>query len=286
MKITLHLGAHRTGTTTLQRALAASGRPLRAAGLTVWLPGQTRRGGWLSGLDGRPEEGAEAAGRDATGKLRAELARLEGERQRLLISEENLPGTMRNNLRCRSLYPDVTAWLGRLGPALEGHEVSLGLAIRPLDEYWASALANLVARGQPAADDEALEAIGRSVRGWRHVIREAAGALPGTSVTVWPAAAFAPRPEAQLALLAGEAFAGALADAGGRVHNARPSLAELRVAPGGAGLPEGEGPWQPFSTAQVEALRDVYAADLDWLRGGAEGLARCVEEPATEGMMP
>ncbi|NDV01001.1 hypothetical protein [Pseudoroseicyclus tamaricis] len=262
MKIVLHLGAHRTGTTTFQRALAASRAPLAEAGLEVWTPAELRRGGWLSGLDGHPRDAEPAAAARATEAIRAERARLEAAgRTCLLISEENLPGTMRANLRTRSLYPDVTAWLSRLAPALEGAPLSLGLAIRPLESYWASAIASLVARNVTAPPEaKVLAAIAASRRGWRHVIGEAATALPGAAITVWPSEPFAASPADQLRLLVPEA-AGALGAGDGAVHNAG-AAQEARFTPDQAAL-----------------LRAVDEADLSWLRGGAEARVRFVERP-------
>ena len=49
-----------------------------------------------------------------------------------------------------------------------------------------------------------------------------------------------------------------------------------------ADLPASEEPWQPFDPAQRAALRETYADDLFWLRAGADGLARLVEEPGTD----
>ena len=49
MDILLHVGAHRTGTTSFQRYLADHADPIAAQGTCVWGPRQTR-GGLFAGL--------------------------------------------------------------------------------------------------------------------------------------------------------------------------------------------------------------------------------------------
>jgi len=110
VKIILHLGAHRTATTTLQSGLERNATGLADLGLAVWTPRRTRSG-LFSGLIHKPEdvtERIERLGHRATGVIRIEIERLarQGMRQ-LLISEENMLGAARNNLRCERLYPLV-----------------------------------------------------------------------------------------------------------------------------------------------------------------------------------
>ena len=110
MTIILHLGAHRTGTTTFQSLLDRNRADLARRGLAVWTPARTR-GGLLDGLVQRPCDATpqdDWRAKRSCGRIRMERARLAGQGQeRLLLSEENLLGAIRNNLRERCLFPDA-----------------------------------------------------------------------------------------------------------------------------------------------------------------------------------
>ncbi|WP_373353498.1 hypothetical protein [Pseudoroseicyclus sp. CXY001] len=166
---------------------------------------------------------------------------------------------MRHCLRSRALYPAPGDWLGRLAPALEGRALRLGLAIRPLEDWWPSALAVLATRGAPMPDRQALMEIAIAPRGWREVVTEIAAAFPGAPLTIW-SEAFAARPAAAAALLGVAEDPDAPAEPA-PVHNARPEGAAL------------------FTEDEAGALAEQTETDLAWLRAGAGGLGRFVEDP-------
>ena len=104
------------------------------------------------------------------------------------------------------------------------------------------------------------------------------GAMPGARLWVLPFETFAGRPDAQLAAVSATSAPGTHAR---DWLNATPRLPELRALtrPVGAGLPAGDGRWQPFAPAQAAALRETYADDLMWLAAGADGLAWLMDDP-------
>lgn len=291
MDIILHLGAHRTATTSFQHYMRANRQDLETQGIAFWGP-EVTRGGLLSGI--LPEAGTGAAARP--GRARGRLAlRLQGVARsgarHLVISDENMIGAPRQNLRLGRLYPGIGERVARLADAFGGRVACAALSIRAQDAWWASALAYGVARGHrlpTAADLDRLVTVNRN---WRGVITDLACALPGAEILILPHETYAGLPDERLRLMTGIARPprAAARDWLGR----SPDLAHLRRALSGRGgaadhLPDGEGRWQPFDRYQRQALQAAYADDLSWLAAGAEGLARLCEEtgPAEAGRHP
>lgn len=272
--ITLHLGAHRTGTTTLQHLLTRNASFLTARGVAVWGPARTRNG-LLAGVVGDPgRSGASgnvmahrAAGRVAL--LRSDL--LAAGSRRLVISDAALLGSLRENLLLGRLYPSATARVARLAVALPGID-HIALSIRSPDAWWTSAFARLMTRGFAPPDRATLDAVLQARRSWRHVIADIATALPGRRLTVWTHEDMAARPEVAVADLTGEL---PQLRAGSR-RNAAPSCEDLQARLLDEGvmtvLPDVAGHYAPFSPDERATLRDRYDADLAWLRDGADGL--------------
>lgn len=280
MDVILHIGAHLCATTSFQDYLHRNGARLAAAGCAVWGPRRTRHG-LFSGL--LPEGAAmprTQAMRRAVGRIRLNLARCaEAGARHLIVSDPEMMGTLRANLRMGTLYCGLGERLARLAQGFEGYPTRVVMNIRALDAYWAAALAQGITRGTGVPGAAMLARLAEGPRSWRDVIEEVACALPGAPVRVMPFETFGGRAEAQLgAIWPGPA---PMPHARGWL-NATPRLPELRAWLGpdlAAALPEGSGRWLPFSPAQGAALREAYADDMMWLTGGAGGLARLTEDP-------
>lgn len=290
VKIILHLGAHRTATTTFQSELERNAEGLGDLGLAVWTPRRTRSG-LFSGLIHKPEDVTEAIerqGHRASGVIRIEIERLarRGMRQ-LLISEENVIGAARNNLRSERLYPHADERLMRFRRAFDGRKLRIGLSVRAYDSFWASCYGYGVARGHRLPDREQLDRLVTQPRRWTDVIRDLARGLPGAEIVVWPFERFADRPADVLAELTdGIRMAGPGAwsesplNSGPRLPHLRRVLRERGDPEGARRLPPGDGRWMPFDEAQVQAMRAQYREDLAWLAAGADGLARFLNRPS------
>lgn len=279
MDVILHLGAHRTGTTTLQRYLAQHRGVLAAQGLGYWGPQRTR-GGLLSGL---VPAACDPPGlkRRALGRVRMNVADAQREGlQRLIVSDENILGGMRGALLGRALYPEAERRLSCIAPGFTGLR-RVVINIRALDCWWASVLAHAVARGHPVPGRAALERLVTSPRSWRHVIEDVAGICGDAEICVTTFEDMAGRPDRLAQVLAGTA-ALMPPDRAREWHNRGRRLPQLRAAldgrPDAHRLPGGEGRWMPFSPDMALALQQKYAADLAWLRAGADGLATLTEE--------
>jgi len=297
MEIILHIGAHRTATTTFQAYLRDNRAALAGLGVAAWEPHVTRKG-LLSGV--MPVAGAAAADEQMR-RARARIGRgietlaAQGMRQ-LLVSDENMIGTPRHNRRRGALYPDIGGRMQRFSEAF-GHGVGrVVLSIRPQDEFWSSVLIYSVMRGHRVPGAAELAALARAGHGWREPITVLARALPGVEIRVLPHHPYAGRPDLRLARMIAQPLHEApmlppVTDV--EPLNASAELPRLRRLASARGrkparLPGGEGRWSPFDLAQLCRLREIYSRDIAWLRAGADGLATLIEEegPCRAGTNP
>ncbi len=275
MKVVLHIGAHRCATTSFQRYLRCNSERLADQGIGVWEPRQTRTGLFqdLFSAPRSPEEHERQ--QRAFERVGMTLELCAASMDMLVVSEENMMGTMRVNLRRCDLYAQVHERMLRYSRAFRGRVTDVMLNIRAQDSYWISALGYMVARGHAVPVDSDLDRVARDPRKWRDVITDVASVLPDARIWVLPYETYVGRPDAQLQVLTG----GAVPTGHTRMRtNATPRLPELRDAAGAGLLPSGEGLWQPFTHEQIAGFRAAYAADLAWLEAGADGLARLPED--------
>lgn len=283
MDITLHLGAHRTASTCFQYYLRENAAALTAKGIGVWGPWRTREG-VLSGVM-RVASAGKSRGfqhKRARGRIGLALHRAEAKGlQRIVVSDENMIGALRCNLRDSKLYAAMGERMAWFDLAFDGRVSRVMLAIRAQDAYWGSVFACAVGRGHrvPGMDD--LDRLVTARRGWRDVIGDLACAMPGAELLVLPHEQFGGLPEQKLSAITG--LDNPPMAAAREWKNRAPSLAQLRQILKDRGddprvLPQGEGRWHPFDEAQTMALREAYADDLFWLRTGADGLATLIEE--------
>ena len=254
--------------------------------VAYWGPGVTRGGrfsGLLRGMGADEAETARRVRRDR-GVIAIELQRL-GARgfEALLVSEENILGSMGANLRQHRLYPALASRLARFRHAFGAGCTRIGLAIRPLDAYWASALAYGLAAGVARLAPDTAQRLCDQPRSWRHVARDVARAFPDSELLVWECTRLRARPNAQYRLLSGGRGT-ILADS--RPHNAAPGRAELRALLEERGehdaaslICAGDGRFMPFDSRQRESLEWRYQQDIDWLRERSETFATATGRP-------
>lgn len=281
MDVTLHIGAHRCATTTFQNYMRLNGDRLATQGIGFWGPRRTRNGLFHGIIPGSVALTGRNPRLRAIGRVQMHLARSNGlGLGSLVVSDENMLGTIRENLRVGDLYCGVGERMARYEEAFAGQVRNVVLNIRSLERYWASALGYSLTRGGGVPGKATLERLAFSMRSWRDVITDVACAVPHARIWVFPFETFAGRPDAQLATITD--IDAPMTHARNWL-NATPRLPELRaLVEGLAGppdLPKGDGRWQPFTPAQSAVLRENYADDLMWLAGGAGGIARLMPDP-------
>ncbi len=281
MQVILHIGAHRCATTTFQSYLRGNAERLMGQSQTgFWGPRRTRRGllnGLIPAPGPMPRRDMQAR---AEGRVRMNLAKaVQKGVQHLVVTDENMMGSMRENLAMGALYCGVGERMSRVGQAFDGQITDVLLNVRAQDSYWPSALGYLVGRGRAVPSDSLFKRLAASTRTWRDVITDIACALPGTRVHVMPFEVFGGRPDLQLFCATGNP---APRQQSPQWLNATPRLPHLRNAvcdEVAQFLPDGDGRWQPFDKQQRADLAEAYADDMMWLTAGADGLATLAEDP-------
>lgn len=285
MDIILHVGSHRTSSTSFQHYLRSNRAALLADDTVVWDP-QTLRKGMFSGLFAKPRmiNGRELQ-RRAAGRVRmhAEQVRRAGAK-RLIVSEENMIGAPRDCLQSQTLYPAIGERMARLSPAFDGQVSRVVMMIRAQDLWWSSVAAYGVGRGHALPDAARCAALSANPRCWRDVITDLACALPGAKIKVLPFEQFAGQADLVLSAATGDraphAHAKTWLNRSPDVPALRSKLADqgIDAAALPAHLQTDAGRWNPFTPAQAAALREAYADDMMWLTAGADGLATLTED--------
>ena len=288
MQVIFHLGAQRSATTTFQHYMRSHMQALSTSGIGFWGPQRLRETGLFEGLyagpSGKVSDEAIAIAKPQIAKA-LDLAAARGVRT-LVISEENMLGSVKGNLRHRALYPDAKTRLRGFVQAMDRPIDKVMLGLRPLDSYWNSALAYGVKRGALLPKPDDLSAISASERSWCDVVRDISEVVGEADIELHKFEDFADAPDVRLARALGGNAVLPKAKQGVRMNEA-PDLSELRVAmtkrgSNPASLPDGEGRWQPFSPEQTEALAERYADDLFWCVAGAGGVAKLIERKTLE----
>ncbi|WP_093914464.1 hypothetical protein [Sulfitobacter marinus] len=283
MDIIMHVGAHRTATTSFQSYLRANSDAITTSQTGVWGPLRIRKG-LFSGIFPSPKLPGRSPER-VKGRVALQLARArEAGMARLVLSEENMIGSSRHCVRTGLLFPAAGDRMARYCAAFDGKITRIMLNIRSPETWWASAASYAVSRGHDVPDQTKLDKIASAQRSWRDVITDLACAVPNAEIKVATFEEYAGRPDALLAEATG------VAAPVNRDHfwlNRAPDLPALRtiLAEGGQDpdlLPDATGRWNPFTDAQATALRETYCDDLFWLTAGADGLAQLTENNARE----
>jgi len=215
LETVLHLGVHRCATTSFQTYLDQNADRLADFGIATWTPTQTRTS-LFAGLVRPPEAESdsnlqlERAAHCAIAAKRDALVAC-GTRN-LVVSEENMIGTPRDNLARGALYPHLSHRLARFTRAFGNKIDHIGLCIRSYEDYWASVLAFSVASGGDVPLPEQTEQLANQPRDWTMIVNEIAAAAPNARISVWTFEAFAGRPRRQFNMLTGRIDVASLLD--------------------------------------------------------------------------
>ena len=282
MDVILHIGAHRTATTCFQNYMRENSESLLARGIGFWGPRRTRNGLFRGVIPLAGAGQAQAQLDRARGRVSIQLDKAAAQGLRyLVVSDENMLGAPRRNLRDLRLYADAGQRMARFAHVFSDAKTQVVLSVRQYDMLWSSLLAFGVARGHRLPRLRDLKGIVDEPRHWREVIEDVACAVPGAALTVMPYEVFGGRSDDRLAQMTG--LTGLPKKNAREWMNQSPRLAQLRQILRDRGLdpdrlPKGDGRWMPFTKDQNAALQDAYHDDLYWLCNGADGLATMVDE--------
>ncbi len=259
MKTILHLGVHRTASTTFQNYLDQNTRHLATYGVAVWTPKTLRRSAFSTMVRPPLKEGGEYVA--PTAQVADHCAALQGRQTRmLLVSEENMTGTVRVNFRDATLYPEIYHRLARFSTIFGQTCQRIILSIRSYDTFWASSLAYAHTAGFGQQNTDKMRAIGNDPRGWQDVIDDVASAFPRAEIVVAPYESFGGRCHTVL---------NCATQSLGLMHKPATAMrlnASKYITHGG------------FDLETRRNLRLRYADDLAWLANGADGLARLLTQ--------
>jgi hypothetical protein len=188
-QIVLHLGAHKTATTYLQSRLGRSAELLRENGVCYVRVGELREA-VLSVRDRTSLPNRIAAVRNwrTAGVYRRYLREAEdAECRRLVISEENLLGSLAVLVKTGFFYHAIQKRLEPVFKGLNGRPVTALLAVRSYDTFMASVWSQLIRNEGYCKIDEEIKARLLAVpRGWVEVIQDIISALPaGSQLRLW-----------------------------------------------------------------------------------------------------
>lgn len=183
LPISLHLGAHKTATTFMQRALRSQAADLSEQGIAVLTPAELRQSRNSSDAKLGPSEQRRALKQHLTDVLNRAIARPGA--TRIVISEENLIGSSGQNMSRRDLYAGLAERLLALPDSLNSADVTVMFAIRSYAPLHSSGFTTALRRGRRLNADHLAQGLVDAPRGWVDVLRDLHGALPKSPMMIW-----------------------------------------------------------------------------------------------------
>jgi hypothetical protein len=270
-RMIVHLGAHRTGTTALQQYLIKKRVAMESRGILTLCPPLTRSG-LLDGLIANPARLTPediSDGNRSVRSLQKLFVTTRSEGKRLFLSEENILGTMENNLHQGRMYPDLEKRLVRFQDAFSEVD-TFYISIRNLLDWWSSCLAFLIGQGASPPNKEKIFEIAASDRTWRDVIQLIVSIYPQKSVVVRDFGLSLGNQARQLSIVTGwndefpEIEKIGRSNPSSSTESLRKILIERGDVRGAESLPN-RLEYLPFSDSQARELQARYKADVEWL---------------------
>ena len=164
----VHIGAHRTGTTSFQTLLGKYRENLADRNVQALTPGILRKKARIVKTT-TPKRSS--SNQLATAEHRWKLVEsLLKDGQRVVMSEENILGSMEPCLRKAQLYPHLRRRLKNLAPLLQNAN-ELILVVRKAQDWWNSLIAVSAKQGAIPTTEQ-VQKISICSRGWHHVVAE------------------------------------------------------------------------------------------------------------------
>ncbi|WP_020180761.1 hypothetical protein [Methylopila sp. M107] len=206
MLICLHVGAHKTASTYMQSRLMEDGDVLSGFGIGVASHVDFRKE-VTEALDAASRLGAvgHAVARPALRRSLARLVEAHAAHDRLIVSDENVAGSILSAVGRDGLYPQIKARLGALLAALpEGHDAKVFFCVRGYAEYFSSIFAYRAGQRHAQDIDEFRRRAMTLRRGWVEVVSDIVAVAGADRTVVWPYETFKKAPARIGAELLGE----------------------------------------------------------------------------------
>jgi hypothetical protein len=275
VELSLHLGAHKTGTTFIQDSLCANKELLERHGV-VFLPLESMRESITAAVSSQAPPVSLAAK-----NMICELMR--SARTRVVFSDENLLGYPGHRQGRAGLYPNAKRLLSNLKALGLPDEFTVLLCIRSYDTYLVSLYSEILRNGPILTFGEFL--LGYELRSlsWFELLKDIRSVFQKASIKFWTFETFKERPILGIAAVAGlpESIIG-VQSLPSRQSMSEKAVAELlalrdsmseaeilqRVPDIEAAFPRSAAypAFHPLSKVDEQCLRDEYWDDLRRIR--------------------
>ena len=194
MDLTLHIGAHRTGSTLIDTALTATVAAHPGCGVAVWGPRRLRDMPGFQATTRLLDAHTDPVSKDAAivldalaSQFAAEVVRVRTDGARaLILSEENFIGSMGNNFRTGTFYGDVARRLAAFDSVLPMSPRRVALGVRDYGSVWTSAVHYLPQVGKEAPDLASARAVlMNDKRGWPDLVAAIKSVWPDSGIVMW-----------------------------------------------------------------------------------------------------
>lgn len=178
----LHLGMHRTGTTLFQEFMYVRRDAAAKHKIKFIEIDECRSHGFLSGITYSAKVTDVKQRPDFRVKAELENYALNG--WRVVVSDENISGSMEDCVINRKLYPNFSTKVCRLGASVDFFD-TVYISIRPEDDWWLSCLAFLRQRDFRVSNYEMLaSSVVNSKRTWVDLVDEIIEIFPNAKIVV------------------------------------------------------------------------------------------------------
>lgn len=285
MEIVLHLGAHKTATTYLQVLLERNVVALEQHNIGLAHPKTLRPMFAVAPRRNFPSERAHRISSRTWALNQVIDTAVDLQRRRLVISEEQLIGSLRALMSGRGLYRDVQKELRAVTGALQDHPVRVMMCIRSYDSFFVSAYGQVLNGWKYLPFDARLrERLIQDNRGWPEIIADIMQALPkGSTLNLWRFEDFPVLRNKILAAMIGgdaaESLQGYMAQPVPGPSAAAIETLQAHVADHGKieneqirqilrrlGKDKGFPAYQPWLRSETDAFRERYEHDVSLIR--------------------
>ena len=182
-KINLHLGAHKTATTFIQKVLRGNKNILSGHGIR-YIPMQSVRKNVTRNIRAHVNRGA---GRAFTVRRISEFIaeKFPEECETLVLSDENLIGSCREIYLKSDIYPGAMKSLQLISEALQGYEVNVYFCVREYVKFLPSAYCEFLRHNNFITFEEFLGGLDPGREYWPRVINDIVGVFGSSNTHVW-----------------------------------------------------------------------------------------------------